>query len=162
MTNVNNNPAAILRAAWAAAAHTKKDYGLVVSELNSSKLVGEGSVFERGAHVPVTHMGYFKPPKDAFLADLKSTDRRSAQEREYINAAGVVLELGMASLDIVATESGTEQDMRRQLKLAQKSLKASLEVLSMRAQFFRDITDQGVETARQISFLVEQRDDAVF
>ena len=162
MTNVNNNPAAILRAAWAAAAPAKKDYGLVVSAFNSSKLVGEGSTFERGAHVPVTHMGYFKPPKGAFLAAPKSKDRRSAKEWEYINAAGVWLELGMASRDVAATESGTEQDMGRQLKLAQKSLKASLEMLSMRAQYFRDITDQGVETARQMSFLVEQGYDAVF
>ena len=76
----------------------------MVSELNSSKLVGEGSVFERGAHVPVTHMGFFKPPKDAFLADPKSKDRWSAKEWEYINAAGVRLELGMASLDVAALE----------------------------------------------------------
>ena len=110
----------------------------------------------------MTHMGYFKPPKDAFLADLKSKDRRSAKKWEYISAAGVWLELGMASLDVAATESGTEQDIGRQLKLAQKSLKAYLEVLSMRAQYFRDITDQGVETARQMSFLVEQGHDAVF
>ena len=54
---------AIVRAAWAAAAPAKKDYGLVVSDLNSSKLVGEGDVFERGAHVPVTHVGYFEPRK---------------------------------------------------------------------------------------------------
>ena len=32
----------------------------------------------------------------------------------------------------------------------------------MRAQYFRDITEQGVETARQMSFLVEQGHDAVF
>ena len=32
----------------------------------------------------------------------------------------------------------------------------------MRAQYFRDFTEQGVETARQMSFRVEQGYDAVF
>jgi len=50
------------RAAWAIAKPERRNYGTVVTELNSSRLVGEGSVLERGPHVPVTHMGYFKPP----------------------------------------------------------------------------------------------------
>lgn len=82
MTNLSNNPAVIVRAPWAAAAHASKYYGLAVSELNSSKSVSEGSVFERGAHFPVTHMAYFKPPKDAFLADRKSRDRQYSKEWE--------------------------------------------------------------------------------
>ena len=32
----------------------------------------------------------------------------------------------------------------------------------MRAQYFRDITDQGIEAARQMAFLVGQGHDAVF
>ena len=32
----------------------------------------------------------------------------------------------------------------------------------MRAQYFREITEQGVEAARQMSFLVKQRHVAVF
>lgn len=32
----------------------------------------------------------------------------------------------------------------------------------MRAQYFRDITEQGVEAGRQMIFLVEQGRDAVF
>jgi hypothetical protein len=52
---------------------------------------GEGSIFERGAHVPVTHMAFFKPPATAFLSELKSKDRWSAKEWENVNAAGVWL-----------------------------------------------------------------------
>ena len=52
--------------------------------------------------------------------------------------------------------------LARKLALAEKAMKAALEVLSMRAQYFREITEQGVEAARQMSFLVEQGHDAVF
>lgn len=58
---------------------TRRDYGEVVTELNLSKFVGEGRVFDRGPHVPVAHMGYFKPPIDAFLAELKFKYRWSAK-----------------------------------------------------------------------------------
>lgn len=132
-----------------------------MSELNASKLVGEGSVFERGPFVPITHLGYFKPPVDAFLNELKSKDRRSAKEWEYINAAGVLLETGLASMTLAKEQKGSEEDLVRRLALAESSFKAALEVLSMRAQYFRDITENGLEQARQMAFLVEQGHDAV-
>lgn len=47
-----------LRAEWAVAKPAKRDYADVVTELNAFKLVGEGSIFERGTYVPVAHMGY--------------------------------------------------------------------------------------------------------
>jgi hypothetical protein len=90
-----------LRTAWKAATPTRQDFGAVVSELQSMQMVEEGSIFERGAHVPVTHMAFFKPLATAFLSELKSKDRRSAKEWEYVNAAGVWLELGQAALAIV-------------------------------------------------------------
>lgn len=151
-----------VRSAWATGTPRRSDYGDVVSELNTLKLVGEGSVFERGPHVPVTHLGYFKPPTDAFLSDLKAKDRRSAKEWEYINSAGVWTELGLAALEVAKDQEGSIEDLGRRLSLAQQSFKAALEVLSMRAQYFRDVTDQGVEIARQMSFLVEQGHDPVF
>lgn len=151
-----------VRTAWAVGKPGRHDFAAVVTELNASKLVGEGSVFERGAHVPVTHMGYFKAPTDAFLTELRSKDRRSAKEWEYVNAAGVWTELGLMSLEVARTTDGSKEEMGRQLKLAEMSMKAALEVLSMRAQYFRDITEQGVEIARQMAFLVEQGHDAVF
>lgn len=40
-------------------------------------------------------------------------------------------------------------------------MKATLELISMHAQYFRDVTGQGVEIARQMSFLVEKEHDAV-
>jgi hypothetical protein len=50
---------------------------------------GEGRIFERGRHVPVTRMAFFKPPATAFLSELKAKDRRSRKEGKYINAVGV-------------------------------------------------------------------------
>lgn len=151
-----------LRAAWERLAPTRKDYGKVVTELNALKLVGEGSVFERGSHVPITHMGYFKPPADAFLADLRLKDRRSAKEWEYVNAAGAWTDVAMVAMEVARMESSTMEDVARRLILAEKAMKAVREVLLMRAQYFRDITEQGVEMARQMAFLVEQGNDAVF
>ncbi|PXF40693.1 hypothetical protein BWQ96_09595 [Gracilariopsis chorda] len=75
-----SDAAARLRAAWATLKPSRHDYGKVVTELNASKLVGEGRVFESRPHVLITHMGYFKPETDAFLAGLKNKDPRSAKE----------------------------------------------------------------------------------
>lgn len=55
-----------------------------------------------------------------------------------------------------------EEGMGRKLRLAKTAMKASLEVISMRAQYFRDITEQGVEAERQMAFLVEHGHDSVF
>ncbi|PXF42119.1 hypothetical protein BWQ96_08151 [Gracilariopsis chorda] len=49
----------------------------------------------------------------------------------------------------------------RLLALVETSLKAYLELLLMRAQYFRDITEHGMEEAKQMAFLVEQGHDAV-
>ena len=140
----------------------RRDYGDVVAELSSLNLVGEGSVFERGPHVPVTHMGYFKPAADPFVSELRSRNRCSAKEWEYINAVGVWTEMGLSALIFAKDQSEDVPSMARKLALAEKSIRAALEVLCMRAQYFRDITDQGVEAARQMAFLVEQGHDAVF
>lgn len=112
--------------------------------------------------MPISHMGYFKPPADAFLADLRLKDRRSAKEWEYVNAAGAWADVAMVSLEVARAESGTVEDVARRLVLAERAMKAVKEVLLMRAQYFRDITEQGVEMARQMAFLVEQGNDAVF
>lgn len=45
------------------------------------------------------------------------------------------------------------------LKLAETSVKAVLEVLSMPVQYFRDITEEGVEAERKMACLVEQGQD---
>lgn len=63
---------------WAVAKHTKANYAAVVTDLNYSKLVGQVSVFQHGSNVPVTHMAYFKYKMDAFMVELNSKDRRSA------------------------------------------------------------------------------------
>ena len=89
-------------------------------------LVGEGSVFERGLHVSVTHMGYFKPAADAFVSELWSPDRRSAKECEYINAAGVWTEMGLSALIVAKNQSEDVPSMARKLALAEKSIRAAL------------------------------------
>ena len=150
-----------IRALWASAKPTRHDFAAVVNELNSIKLVGEGSVFERGNYVPITHMDFFKAALDAFATDLKSKDRRSAKEWDYVNGAGKWLESGLAALRLAREGTGTEAEMAHQLALAEQFLQASLEVLSMRAQYFHDVCEKGMEEARQMAFLVEQGSDAV-
>lgn len=48
--------ATALRGRWLTVKPTCHDYAAVVTEFNDSKLVGKGSVFERGPHVLITHL----------------------------------------------------------------------------------------------------------
>lgn len=125
-------------------------------------MVGEGGPFERGPHVPATHMRYFKPPVDAFLTELKGKDRRSAKEWKYVNASGVWSEMGLSALSLLRTSAGDAEQFGRLLVLAKDLFHAALEILYMRAQYFRDITEQGMDTARKMFFLIEQGHEAVF
>jgi hypothetical protein len=63
-------------------------------------MVGNGSVFERGNHVPVTCLAYFKPPASAVLSELRAKDRGFAKEWEYVYAAELWVELGQTALDL--------------------------------------------------------------
>ncbi|PXF40470.1 hypothetical protein BWQ96_09819 [Gracilariopsis chorda] len=159
--SANSSAPAALRGMWATAKPTGHDFAAVVNELNAAKLVGEGSVFQRGPYVPITHMAFFKPPMDAFTVELKTKDRRSVKEWEYINGAGVWLETGLAALMLCKEGTDDLDTITRRLALVETSLKASLEVLLMRAQYFRDITEKGMEEAKQMAFVVEQGHDAV-
>lgn len=118
-------PCTELRAMWSSAKPTRHDFAAVVNELNSLKLCGKASVFERGAHVPITHMAFFKAPIDAFSTDLKSKDRRSAKEWDYINGAGVWLESGLATLRLAREGTGNLAECSRQLAMAEQFLQAS-------------------------------------
>lgn len=104
------------------------------------KLVGESIVFDRGSYVPITHMSSFKTPIDAFATELKSKDLRSGKEWDYFNGAGTWVESGLAAPRLACEGQGNASDMARNLVLAEQFLKAGLEVLSMRAEYFRDIT----------------------
>jgi hypothetical protein len=108
-----------VRTAWKRAEPNHGDDGLAVAELNSSQMVGSGSVFERGNHVPVTHLAYFKSPASAFFRELRAKDRRSAKEWEYVNAAGVWVELGQTALDLARDEESVDkmEDLARRLAL---------------------------------------------
>lgn len=87
----SSDPGSTLRAAWATRKPARLDYAAVVNEIKAAKLVGEASIFVPGPHVPITHMAYLKPPVDAFNSKLKSKDRRSGKEWEYVNSAFVWL-----------------------------------------------------------------------
>lgn len=63
-------PGTTVRTLWVVDKPGSRDYGEGANELNSLKLVAKRSVFEQGAHVPVSHFGYLKHPSDAFLSEL--------------------------------------------------------------------------------------------
>lgn len=107
-------------------------------------------------------MDYFKPAVDAFVSALRSRDRSSSKEWEYINAVGIWTEMGLSALLFAKYQSEEDPRMTRKLALAVKSFRLAFEVMFMRVQYFRDITDQRVEAASQMAFLVEQEHDTVF
>lgn len=49
----------------------------------------------------------FKPEMVTFFAELKSKDRRSPKEWEYINSAGIWLKLGLYALEMALSDEGT-------------------------------------------------------
>lgn len=126
------------------------------------KFVGEGSLFERGPHVPVTHLAFFNPPVDAFYMSVQRKDRWSAKEWEYVNAADFWANLAITALNLAKGSDGDTAKMAFRLAIVVEALKANREELKMRAQYLKDITEQVIEVARQMSFLVEQSQYAVF
>lgn len=72
--------------------------------MNSSNLVGDGIVFDRGPHVPVTHVSYFKAPMGELLDGIKSNYRRSSKELEYVNSEEVWWDLHMIVLEVAVDE----------------------------------------------------------
>jgi hypothetical protein len=44
------------------------------------QMVGEGGIFERGAHDPETHLAFLMPYATAFISEIKSKDQLSAKE----------------------------------------------------------------------------------
>lgn len=69
-----------LRAAWDLIALECTDYSTIVSEIHPAKVMDDASCFTRGPHLSITHMGYFKPPNDAFITELRDKDHRSVKE----------------------------------------------------------------------------------
>lgn len=65
---------------WDTAKLTHLYFGTVINELNSARIVGEESIFERGTNVPVTHLNFVKPPADDFSLNLKKMKLRSEKE----------------------------------------------------------------------------------
>lgn len=60
----------LLRVEFATGKPMIREYGELVTKLNSFKLIGKGSVFKQGPRVPVTKKRYFKTHMDASLTDL--------------------------------------------------------------------------------------------
>jgi hypothetical protein len=117
-------------------------------------MVGAGRVFERGSHVPITLLAFFKPPATPSVSKIRGKKQRSAKEWEHVIAAGVWLELGQTVLALAregSAEDGVDV-MSRRLALADRAPAAAREVLAIRAQYFHDIVVNGVEATRQMSF----------
>lgn len=87
-------------------------------------------------------MGYFKPPRDAHLSDLRNKDRGSAKEFEYVIAANFYTNLGLMEIKVARSGGSSAEDMGRMLQLVEIAMKAVVEVLSRSALYFRDITEQ--------------------
>lgn len=56
-------------AAWLSIALESKDYAAVLSEIQTASLMGDARFFSRGPHLPITNMGYFKPPNDELVTE---------------------------------------------------------------------------------------------
>ena len=56
-----------VRAAWVTGEPRDADCVLVVSGMDFTKLFGRASVFGLSNHVPIDHVVYFKPYKNALL-----------------------------------------------------------------------------------------------
>lgn len=54
------------------------------------------------------------------------------------------VELGLMSMEVERSDGGTEADLGRRFNLTETAIKSVVEVLSMMAQYFRDIMEQGV------------------
>lgn len=106
-------------------------------------------------------MGYFKPTNDAFPVELRSKDQLSAKEWEYVNGVAVWIETVIIAMEIGKNRDGTGEDLGRQIALTESYLKWALAVPSVSAQYFRDITEHGIEKERQMAYLFEQGNDAV-
>lgn len=125
---------------------------MVVSENNAIQLVSVARAFDKSYYVPITHVSFFKAPIDAFATELKFKDLLSAKEW---------VESGLAALRLAHEGQGKASYMACKLVPAEQFLQPGLEVLSMRAKYFREITKNEIEEAREMAFLLAQRGDAV-
>lgn len=118
----SNGAAELVRVAWATAKPTRLGYVAVVNKSNAAKVVGERGALQRAPQVPVTHLGYFKPPIDAFLTERKVKDRRFSKQWEYINTAVVCNQMGLLALSLICTTAGDTKQFFRLLSLAKDLL----------------------------------------
>lgn len=64
-------------------------------------------------------------------------------------------------MELAREQKGELEDVACRLAFAEQSLKATLEVTSMRAQSSRDSAENGAEEAWQMTYIIEQRHDVV-
>lgn len=126
-----------------------------------STMIEQRCMFQRDAHVPMTHLGYFRTAQNAFYCDLRNRYKRSAKEWKTQYVLGVSIELALTTLSISMRENEDNETFCKLLEIIKNFAKATVEVFAMRGQYFRDITMQELEVARQRCFLVKERHDAV-
>ena len=151
-----------IRATWSVTQPGRAQYSEVSRALRELCDEGEGSIFQRGPHVPPGHCGYFRPPNDAFTQSLHKKDARSGKEWVYINAAGVWADIAATALNLAKTETGTMEQFVGRLSYAMKALAGCREVLAMPADYFKDIVEMGYATARSYAAMAEQSADITF
>lgn len=118
------------------------------------------AILKGGPHLPTTHMAYFKLLLDELYTKLKTKDIRYGKAWEYVNCAGVWLEVRMTAMTLLKKGYHSFNHMGRLLNLTETSLKAALEILTMH-EYLHNITVDGFEDCRQMDFLVEQGHDAI-
>lgn len=146
-------PAALLRAAWATLKPDRRYFCFVVSELNALTLVGEEGDFTREGHTG-DPSGLFQAPQEQLPLQIGIEGRTVRERVEILERGGRVELVGPHGTGGGEDWDGTVDDMGRKRSLYESVLRASHEVLCLRAEYFCDITGQGVEAARQMAFLV--------
>ena len=151
-----------IRASWEVAKPDRPQFTEVVQLLASLREDGNGRIFKRGPHVQASHFGFFKPEVDSFYEALQRKDRRSAKAWEYINAAGAWADMANTAIIIAKSEKATPETFVARLALAEKALQACREVLAMRADLFKDVTEHGLGLAKGYAKSAEQTADVSF
>lgn len=75
-----------------------------------------------------------------------------------MNGARVWVETGLPALSLCNESPIPGKEMERKLALDEQCFKNALEILSMSAQYFRDITEHGVDEAYKTVFFVHDHD----
>lgn len=72
----------------------------------------------------MTHMAFFKPRVDAFVTSLKTKDRRSVKEWEYVIFASMWADMALVLFSLPLTSDGTDDQLVKRLAHEHRALGA--------------------------------------